>query len=197
MPTPTTNTPTTSVIEPLKVVRDIIKIEMGLKDSQIVLAYQNYRIPADGVFVMLGYLGPSEELANQTYFDSVNNTEVQEVSMRHSIQIEIMSMAPDNSARIRKEEIALALRSFYSQRQQDANLVGIAWLQGDFTDATDQEGTTMLNRYVTTCSVNAIHRKVKASDYFGQFAIQLNTEAPGAPVKTVLINPAAPAIPGE
>lgn len=188
--TTTANTPTTSVREPLKVIADILQQEMGLTSKQIALAYQDYSIPNDGLFVVLGYLGPTEEIANQGYFDSVNNTEVQEVAVRHTIQIDIMSQAPDNSARLRKEEIALALRSFYSKLQQDKYLIGIAWLQSDFTDASSQEETTMLNRYVTTCAVNAVHRKVKTAQYLSTFAIELVNDSQDGRETTVEINPA-------
>lgn len=186
----TANTATTSAKEPLKVIAGILQSEMGLTSAQISTAYQNYNIPSDGLFVMVGYLGPTEMISNQGYFDPTSNTEVQEVSVRHTIQIELMSMAPDNSARIRKEEIALALRSFYSLQQQDLNLIGIAWLQSDFVDATSIEETVMLNRYITTCSVNALHRKVKAAGYLEHFPITLVTQAPGGPQTIVNINPA-------
>jgi hypothetical protein len=179
-PVATHNTPTTSAKEPLKVICDILQSEMGLTAKQIATAYQDYKIPADGLFVVAGYLGPTEIIASQGYLDTATNEEVQEVVVRHMIQIDLMSMAPDNSARIRKEEIALALRSFYSLKEQDLNNIGIAWLLSDFIDASAPEGTTMLNRYVTTCAVTALHRKVKTAGYLDGFAIDLNVAAPPA-----------------
>lgn len=184
------NTPTTTAVEPVKVVADIIQNQMGLTSRQIALAYQDYQIPSDGLFVMVGYLGPTETIANQGYFDAATGSEVQEVAVRHTIQIELMSMAPDNSARIRKEEVLLALKSFYSQQQQDKNLIGIAWLMSDFIDATSVEATTMLNRYITTCSVNALHRKVLTAGSFDSFAIELTTASQDGRETTVEIDPA-------
>lgn len=174
----TANTPTTSKIEPIKVIADILQSEMGLESAQISTAYQNYEIPANGLFVMVGYLGPSEQISNQGYFDPTQNNEVQETVYKHMIQIEIMSMAPDNSARIRKEEVGMALRSFYSQKKQDQNFIGISWIQSDITDATDVEETAMLNRYIILCAVNALHRKVKTAGYLDAFPIQLNAAPP-------------------
>lgn len=190
-PVATRNTPTTSAVEPLKVICNIIQSEMNLTAAQIATAYQDYKIPSDGLFVVAGYLGPTELIASQGYFDTATNEEVQEVSVKHTIQIDIMSMAPDNSARIRKEELAMALRSFYSQKQQDINLIGIAWLQSDFTDASQQEGTTMLNRYVTTCAVNALHRKTKTAGYLSNFPMELVVDAPGGRENIAYINPAS------
>lgn len=190
MPTKTYNTPTTTPIEPIAVVAGILQNQMDLKASQIVFAYQNYNIPKDGLLIVVGYLGPSEMIASQNYFDPSTNNEYQSATFRHTIQIDIMSLAPDNSARIRKEEIALALRSSYSIQQQEKNNMGIAWLQSDFTDATSVEETVMLNRYITTCSVNALHQKTVPVGYLGEFSITLNTESEGGVGQIVDINPA-------
>jgi hypothetical protein len=179
-PVQTFNTPTTSQVEPVQVIADILQTEMGLTDKQITLAYQKYNIPNNGLFVVVGYLGPSEMIANQGYFDEDLDTEVQEVVFKHTIQIEIMSLAPDNSARIRKEEIAMALRSFYSLQQQELNLLGIAWLQSDFIDASYAEATAMYQRYITTCFVNALHRMVKGAGYLDNFPLELITDTEAA-----------------
>jgi len=189
MPKKTYNTPTTTTIEPAVLVANILQSEMGLTSKQIALAYQNYEIPPDGPFVAVGYLNPSQQISNMGYFDSTTATEVQETVFLHTIQIEIMSLAPDNSARIRKEEIALALKSFYSQQQQDKNVMGIAWLQGDFIDGSYAEETAMLQRYITTCAVTALHRKVKTADYFSTFPIELITSDQAGRETDVNINP--------
>lgn len=189
MTTKTYNTPTTTAVEPIKVIADIIMTEMDLKASQIKDAYQLYEIPADGLFVEIGYIGQSEPISSQTYFDSELLTEVQQAVFRHTIRIELMSMAPDNSARIRKEEVALSLRSFYSQQQQDAHNIGIAWLQENITDATELEETAMLNRYITDCFVHALHQKTQTADYFELFPIKLVTDTQGGRETIVDINP--------
>lgn len=186
----TTNTPTTSKVEPLKVVLGIVAQQMGLAPKQWATAYQDYSIPPVGLFLVGGYLGPTEIVSNQGYFDAAADAEVQEVSVAHLVQLELMSMAPDNSARIRKEEIFLALKSFYSQRQQEINFLGIAWNPSPLVDASQQEGTVMLNRYVTTVAVNALHRKVIAAGSLDAFAINLTTVAPGGRENSVIINPA-------
>jgi hypothetical protein len=178
MPTRTYNTPTTSTLEPIKVVLGILQSELGLDQNHIYLANQDHIMPKDGMSVMLEYLGPDEPIASKSYFDDALNTEVQQTVVRHMIQISIMSLAPDNSARIRKEEIALALQSFYSQRQQDANQIGIAWLTDAPVDGSYQDGTTMLHRFITSCFVQALHQKIKASGYFDNFPLQLVVDAP-------------------
>lgn len=184
----TANTPTTSKIEPLKVILGIVAYGMGLKQPQWATAYQDYEIPATGLFLVGGYLGPTEVIANQSYLDTVTDSEIQEVSVQHMIQLELMSMAPDNSARIRKEEIFMALRSSYAIQQADINLLGISWNPSPLSDASHVEGTVMLNRYVTTVTVNALHRKVIAAGSFGEFPIELVTAAPGGRETIAQIN---------
>jgi len=179
MPAKTFNTPVTTAIEPIKLICDILQSEMNLASNRIATTYQNYEIPSDGVIVVVGYLSPSQQVANQNYFDDSTNSEVQETIFLHTIQIEIMSLAPDNSARLRMAEIALALKSFYSQQQQDVNFMGIAWLQGDFIDGSYVEAASMLQRYITTCAVTALHRKVKTSQYFDIFPIELVSDDQG------------------
>jgi len=191
MPARTFNTPVTSSPEPIKLVCDILQTEMNLTSKQIATAYQNYEIPSEGAVVVVGYLPPSQQIANQNYFDDATNTEVQETVFLHTIQIEIMSLAPDNSARLMMAQIALALKSFYSQQQQDKNFMGIAWLQGDFIDGSYAEAASMLQRYMTTCAVTALHRKVKAADYFSVFPIELVQDDQGGRETTSTINPDA------
>lgn len=185
----TTNTPTTTAVEPLKIVLGIVAAQMGLTAAQWATAYQDYSIPPAGLFLVGGYLGPTEVISNQGYLDPTSNSEVQEVSVQHMIQLELMSMAPDNSARIRKEEIFLALRSFYAMQQADKYQIGIAWNPSPLTDASHQEGTVMLNRYVTVVAVNALHRKVIPSGSFDSFLIDLNVAAPSGATNSVTIDP--------
>jgi len=168
------NTPTTSPREPIKVVADILASELGLDPAHIAMDYQKYDIPNNGLFIVLGYLGPTAIISNQNYFDSALESEVQETVVQHRIQIDLMSMAPDNSARIRKEEIPMALRSFYSERLQAKYGIGINWNTSDISDVTALEETAMLNRFSMRTFVNALHRKVKATPFFDTFPISLS-----------------------
>lgn len=188
MAPPTTNTPTTSSVEPLKVVLGIVANQMALTAAQWATANQDYAIPPAGLFLVGGYLGPTEVISSTGYFDPATNAEVQQMSCRHTIQLELMSMAPDNSARIRKEELPLALRSFYSQQQQNVNQIGIAWMTSDIIDASAPEGTVMLNRFITTIAVNALHSKTIAAGYLGIFPLQLTAESQDGRGATVSID---------
>lgn len=160
--------PTTIAVEPIKVVRDILKSELGLDEGAIMLAYEKWDIPAtEGLYVALSYMGPGKIVANVNDFDPVADQEIQQVTMVNTVQIDVMSF--DGSARVRKEEVAMALASIYSQQQQEKNNMQIGRQPTAFADASNLEVTKMLNRFVTTVSVTSLHVKRKSAGYFDKF----------------------------
>lgn len=157
----------TPLIEPIKVIANILQNELDIKDGNIMLGFEKWNIPSTpGLYVSLIYIG-GQAIGNNNYFDSADNTEHQEVSMHHVIQIDALSF--DSSARARKEEIFQALRSLYAQQQAEKNIMQIARIPSNFIDVSNVEATKMLNRFTTTISVTALHTKVKAADYYNTF----------------------------
>lgn len=158
--------------EPIKVVADILQKEMEIPDGQIMLGYQKWDIPTDpGLYVALVYIG-GKAIGNNNYFTSsgdepAQQIEHQEVAMRHVVQIDLLSF--DASARIRKEEVLMALRSIYSQQQQEKYAMSIARIPSDLVDASSLEETKMLNRFTLTVPVTALHTKTKAAPYYDKF----------------------------
>lgn len=167
----TPNAPVTTVREPIKVIADIISHEMGIDPGLIMLADEKNNIPSiEGLYIDLAYIGPSQAIGNNNYMvvnlDSTA-TEVMEVAMRHMIQIDALSF--NSEARLRKEEILMALASQYSQNQQELYLMSIARIPSGFLDASSLEETVRLKRFTTTIVMTALHRKTKASDYYDDF----------------------------
>jgi hypothetical protein len=168
MPEPTP-IPTTIAIEPVKVVAAVIKSELALAEGQIMLAYQPYVIPENkGLFVAIREIG-SKVIANNNYANGEGEgvTEIQEATVKHLIQIDMMSFNAE--ARIRKEEVVMALRSVAAQQAQEVNLMQFGRMPGDLVDASSLEETKYLNRFTMTLAVTALHRKTKAVDYFETF----------------------------
>ena len=167
------NTPTTTTVEPISVVAQILQNQMSLSDAQICFTYQTYEIPISGIFCALGY-GPQSKPISCKSFINLDGIENQELSIRHHIEIELMSFAPDNSARIRKEEVALALQSSYSHNLQMANSISIAWLpEGPFNISHIEENGVMLNKYLSNVYVFALHQKQIAADSIGTFPVNV------------------------
>jgi hypothetical protein len=153
--------------EPIKVIADIIKHELDLADGQIMLDYEKINIlPDPGLYVAVSYLG-GNAIGNNNYFEPVTLKEIQEVAMQEMVQIDILSF--DASARTRKEEVIMALRSIYSQNAQDANSMQIARIPGNFQNASSLEETKILNRFTMAITIKAIYRKEKAVDYYDKF----------------------------
>lgn len=153
--------------EPIKVLADILKHEMGLADGQIMLGLENWAIPANtGLYVALFY-GPDTTVGQTNEFDPATLDEIQSVAMLHSISIDAMSF--DESARVRKEEIVMALNSVFAQQHVSANLMRIGELPQSFVPVPELEETKQLNKYRLTFSMNALHQKVKPVEYYDQF----------------------------
>lgn len=165
--------------EAIKILADVIQHELELQDGQVMLENQQYNIPqTQGVFVVLSYVSGAV-IGNNSYPvpTPAGMTERLEVNMRYLVQIDIMSA--DASARLRKEEVIMALGSMYSQNLQTANGMSIGPVPpGGFINAGSLEQTLRLNRYTMTVAVTARTVKTKAVDYFSEF-----------PTPEVVVNP--------
>lgn len=160
----TNSIPTT---EPIKVLASVIQTELGLNANQILLSFENFPIPETlGIFVALSY--GTEQVVGTANQNGVNEQgeyqEVQDVSMLHQIEIDIMSF--DSSARLRKEEIVMALSSYNAQQLMETNSIRIAAIPSSFITVTSPEPSKQLNRFRFTVSVYALHQRVLATPYY-------------------------------
>jgi len=156
--------------EPVKVVAEILKSEMSLDDSHILLGDEKWDIPADKeLFVVLFDNGP-KPISRSSRFDTATNEEIQQATMLHEIRIEICSFGP--SARTRKEEVAMALGSIFAQQTMEKYQCQVARMPGPAVNASDTEATARLLRFTTTVNVTALHTKVKGVDYYDKFNVR-------------------------
>lgn len=155
--------------EPIKVVADIMAHELPLAVGYIMLNDEKWNIPKsyDGIFMVLSYLGPNKVIANTNKFDPATDEEVQSTTVLEVIQIDFMSYGP--AARARKEEVAMALGSMYSQQWQEKYGCQIARQPEPFVDTSNLEGAGMLKRFTTRISVTSIFMKSKAAEYYTTF----------------------------
>lgn len=161
---------TTIAREPAKVIGDILAAEMGLIAGQVMLEWEKDFIPENkGLFIALWDLGGSViGSVNRTDMSLPEPTEIQSVTMRHMIQIDIMSF--NGEARVRKEEVPMALRSLQAEQVMGENLLQVAPMPSEMIPSTDVEITKGLNRYTMTIAVTALHQKVKAAPYYSDFS---------------------------
>jgi hypothetical protein len=158
--------------EPTKIVADILASEMTLDPKQVIHTNQKWIIPTNGIFIVVSYLGPSKIICNMN--EGADNpasvfTETQTLVAVNMVEIGIMSF--DNSARIRRDEVAMALRSLYAQKQQELYAMNIARNPGPFMDTSFLEATKMVTRYTTTIVTTSVNMKTKpVGDYYLDFS---------------------------
>jgi hypothetical protein len=87
--------------------------------------------------------------------------------MLHTISIDAMSF--DDSARLRKEEIIMALNSNFSSNHLDTHLMAISRLPQSFVPVPELEETKRLNKYRLTFAMNALHQRTKTTSYYDSF----------------------------
>ena len=168
--------------EIIKVVADILQAELSLKNDRVFLYNQKWNIPPDqDLFVVVGFQSAKPfGVKSQYENDPVSGdlVEVQSVNQQETYTIDLISR--DHSARMRKQEVILALNSTAAQQAQEQYSFKIANLPTTFVDVSDLEASALLNRYRLAFNVLVVYRKVKSVDYFDQFQI---------PPQKILTNP--------
>lgn len=153
--------------EPILIIADILKSELDLASGAIMLDYEKFDINTDpGLYIALSYVS-GKAIGNNNYFDALTLTEIQQAAMQHVIQIDIMSF--DASARTRKEEVIMALRSIASQQAQENNSMQIARIPGEFINTASLENTKILNRFTMNITVKSLYKKTKTASYYDKF----------------------------
>lgn len=162
--------------EPGLVVQDILQSELGLTAGQVMFTNQKYEIPTVGLLIVVSYIGPSKVISNQNEWGSDGAgglTEIQSLCMLHQLQIDIMAFnnpSGTNDARTRKEEIAMAIHSLFSQSQQELYSMQIARQPGPMMDTSFLEETEILTRYTCTLATTSALQKSKPANYYSDFS---------------------------
>jgi len=153
--------------EIIKVLGDILKNQMGLRDDQIMLAYSKFDIPEKpDLYIALSYIS-GKAIGNSSHFDTNTNREQIDTTMHDIIQVDIMSF--DSSARTRKEEVIAALVSIFSLQQQEKYNFEIGRIPGEFINASSLEETKFLNRFTISVAVTSLSRIERFPSYYDKF----------------------------
>lgn len=158
--------------EPIKVVADILRTELGLKPDQVILYNQKFDIPSDNrLHIALAVMSAktfgvrSKHRSNpQTgLLDLEQGVNRQET---HSILV----YSKGSEARERNWEIPLALNSDTAQSAQEVNAMKIGNVPVTMLDVSEVDGTARLNKYSIVIQVLTAYRKTKPVDYYDQFS---------------------------
>lgn len=155
--------------EPLKVVRDIIKTEMDLPDDRVLIYNQKWLLPNDDdIFVYIGFVS-SNPISSKRFYETREDGyySVQILTELQTLDLNIFSK--NNTARLRKHELVMALNSHYAQQQCEREGIKILYLPENFIDVSEVEASSRLNRYKITFQIFCSNEKAKIVDYFDNF----------------------------
>lgn len=147
---------------------DIIRTEMGLNQQNIWIHSQNRKIPPQSMelYVTVGCVD-FLPISSKSQYNPDEDTEVQTVYGRASVQIDILSRSLE--ARQRRAELLMALNSFYSKEIQDKHQFRIFELPSRFINTSSLEGGSEINRFSLIIRAMISQDKVKSSAYYDKF----------------------------
>lgn len=155
--------------DPLQFVCDIIQKEMDLGESNVWIYNEKRDIPKNkkGVYVVVGEEDAQVATNFKNYISDTGLTEQQTVLTMARISVDIFSY--DDSARLRKAEVLMALKSDYSENMQQANCISIRSLPASVLNASGAEGPKIINRFNIVFKLFYRQDKQKAVNYYNQF----------------------------
>ena len=175
-----TTTPPTARIEPITAIATVLAKGMNLPAGRIMIDYERWQIPKDGLFLVVGYLGEGVQVAARSLFDPASDSEVQETLIQQDVQIDLMSIIPDNSARLRRWEVPMSLNSFYSRNYCAAYGIGLPPQIKPMADTSKLEPGGYLNRFTTRVPVFSVEGRALPAGYFDTFAVDLTIAQVGS-----------------
>jgi hypothetical protein len=154
---------------------DIIRKEMNLNQQNIWIHSQNRKIPPQSqeLYVTVGCVD-FLPISSKSRFDPDNDTEIQTVYGRASVQIDILSRSRE--ARIRRAELLMALNSYYSKEVQDKYQFRIFELPTRFLNTSSLEGGSEINRFSLIIRAMISEDKEKTTPYYDTFNAQILAE---------------------
>lgn len=150
---------------------DVLQQGMGLADGRVYLWDQKIFQPTDSsiyIAVSVPICKPFGNTIRPSGTDTGFNS-AQYLNMLATLDINIISRGPE--ARDRKEEVLMAVNSYYAQQQQEANSFYIGRLPpgGRFTNLSQIDGAAIPYRYQISVNMQYTVAKVAAAQYIDTF----------------------------
>lgn len=155
---------------PLELFCDIIQQELGLDDGRVYLWDQKVNSPNDyGLFVAVAAMTP-RAFGNKMDYVDVNGALYEEQSINFMTTLSVDVISRDNSARDRLEEVVMALKSTYSQQQQEANSFFVSTLPSAIVNLSEIDGAAIPYRFNFSVSIQYATKKTKQVPFYGSFS---------------------------
>lgn len=165
----------------LSFIRWILLKELSLDPSKIVIYNQKFILPkSTGMMIYIEPKSPPIIISSRNLMDA-NNIEHQDSNWLEEISIGIYSR--DLDALQRKEEVAMALHSIYSQQVQEKNSFKI-FRNPRIIPINEIEGAARLYRFDIECKVQAWYSITKVAEFFDSFNVSIWAEG-GSPLMEV------------
>ena len=160
--------------EPDKILADIIATEMSLAVGRVVFYDENFKAPNDqDIYITIAF-SSGRIIGNNNRFDPATNKEEQYISVSETYNVEMTSKNRD--AMTRRYDPNMAIKSTYSQQQQEENQVRIFRTNTNM-DLSFIEGGSSLHRYRIPVIINSTKIKSKVINYYDDFqAVEEATE---------------------
>lgn len=171
-PTPATAEATIMIGDPLLLFCEIIQKELALANGRVYLYNQKIMQPTDdSLYIAVGVLN-CKPFANTFKPESSEGgmNAGQSVNMLATLSLDIISRSTE--ALRRKEEVIMALNSMYAIQQQERNSFFIGKLPpgSQFVNLSSVDGAAIPYRFNISVNIQYFARKVKAVEYFDEFA---------------------------
>lgn len=152
----------------LDILKTIIDKQMSMPKGRVFAYNGTQNLPDDNkLFIVLSFLERTPYANNSRYKSTEDGyQEIQTVNMAEDILISLISK--DTSARDRLPELPMALKSIFSQYQQDLNHIHISTINPS-NDNSFLEATSRLNRFDTEIRVIRVYEKITDIDYYDKF----------------------------
>jgi len=157
--------------ETIKVIAEILRTELTLQKDQVILYNQKFNIPPDErLYLSVSLLGSRPFGAKTSYVgDPITGDLVEQQSVNVQELYSVLAYSRGSSARTRNWEIPAALVSTFAQQQMEVNSFKLGYLPA-MVDVSEQDGTSIVNRYSLTFAALVAYRKTKPVDYFDNFS---------------------------
>lgn len=154
-----------AILSPLELLCDVLSRELELDSGRVFLWDQKVFKPVDdGLYIPVGII-------NLKPFSSINRfvdgESIQAANFSAQVSIDVISRGM--AAVTRKEEVMMALKSNYSEAQQNLNGFRIFPLTTGFTNLSHLDGSAIPYRFNLTVNIQYQVTKVKAVPYFENF----------------------------
>jgi len=157
------------VSSPIQLVCDIIQTYMQLQVGQVMLWDQKWNVPNDSrLYVVISELS-CKPFANNNRLDGSGSSLNTILSTNFQVTLQLNVMSRTDIARLRKEEVILALMSDYSERQQEINSFYIAPISSSFINLSEVDGAAIPYQYSINVNMQYFVSKTQAVNYYDSF----------------------------